>query len=297
MSRRAALYGVSIHPKGKSDEPRPLGDIDGSGTSAVASLAQILGAFSEASKDGRRLVQSLQAQADGDELFAVVQYGQKGIAADIVSPGGEVRLRQSPDDEELVQVGCLFNLPAEATAGSLAVELDDGRGVKGLVEQALVKAFRSRFAGLVLVIEPASDPDELRAAVKAGQVDRIELTRTEPPGTRTIPDETKWLAAGTAGRIRLEIAGAAPGARVRSDLLVRHLDGDAGAFELIADFAGIIFDSVRVGVRLADSTRRTFDLAKLATGRAPDRPLAGIELDADGRPTDASLRAALRSLL
>jgi hypothetical protein len=297
MSRRAALYQVSIHPKGKSDEPRSFGDIDGSGTSAVASLTEILGAFSEASRDGLRLVRSLQAEADGDELFAIVQYGQKGIAADIVSPGGDVRLRQSPADEQLVRFGCLFRLPAGATAGSLAVELDDGRGIKGLVQQALARAFRSRFAGLVLAIEPAADPDELRAAVRAGRVDRLQLGRSAPPGAQTLPDAGKWLAPGTGGRVRVEIAGASPAARLRGELLVRHLDGDAGAFAEIARFAGIHFDTVRVGVQLSDSSRRTFDLAKLESGRAPARELAGIELDADGRPTDASLRAALRSLL
>ena len=128
ISRSAALYRVSIHPKGKGDVPRSFGDIDGDGTGAVAALAEILGSFAEASKDGRRLVRSLEATPDGEELFAVVQYGQKGIAADIVSPGGDVRLRQSPDDEELIRFGCLFRLPAAATVGALAVELDDGRG-------------------------------------------------------------------------------------------------------------------------------------------------------------------------
>ena len=166
-----------------------------------------------------------------------------------------------------------------------------------LVEQALVRSFRSRFAGLVLAIEPAADPDELRAAVRAGQVDRIRLSLTAPAGASTPADAEKWLAAGTGARFGFELAAVPGSGRLRTDLLVRHLEGDTAAFEELAQFAGIAFSEVRVGVVLPDGGRRSFDLAKLETGRAPARPLDGIELDAEGRPTDASLRQALAAVL
>ena len=202
----------------------------------------------------------------------------------------------SPDDEQLVRFGCLFRLPAEATVGALAVELDDGRGIKVLVGQALTKAFRSRFAGLVLAIEPAVDP---ASSVRRSRQERSTVctSRSRSPAGSTVPDAAEWLAPGAAGRIAVEIAAVPAGTHLRSELLARHLDGDAAALAEIARFAGIAFGTVRVGVGLADGSRRSFDLARLDAGRAPAARLTGIEVDADGRPTDASLRAALAGLL
>ncbi len=297
MIRRAALYRVSIHSKGKNAAPRSFGDIDGAGSNAVDALAGMLTSFSEPSEDGSRLVRSLHAQADGDEVFAVVQYGQTGIAADIVSPAGDIRLRQSPDDEQLVRCGCLFRLPAGETVGALAVEIDDGRGIKGLVEQALAKAFQARFPSLVLAIEPAADPAELRVAVTDDAIETVELVRKEMPDRRTIPDLAKWLPPGAGGRVRLEIGAGSPGAHIRGETVGQALDGDGAALAELSRFAGITFDAVLVGVRLADGTRRVFDLAKQRAGRAAARELTGVELDADGEPTEDSLLAALRPLL
>lgn len=297
MSRRAALYSVSVHPKGKRGDPLPLGDIDGTGSSAVEALAAALGEFSEESKSGSRLVRSLSVEADGDDLFAIVQYGQRGIAADIVSPDGGVRLRQSPDDEQLVRCGCLFRLPAAATAGRLAVEIDDGRGIESLVEQALLRAFRSRFPGLLLRIDPAPDPNELTAAIKSGRVDKVRLLLVEPPGERQLADLDKWVAPGEAAKIRIEIAAAKSGGGLRTELLERFVDGDASALAEIVRFAGVSFGTVRVGMSLPDATRRMVDLSRPASGRAPDHELGVVVEDALGEPTDTSLRQALRSVL
>src|SRR5262249_57842554 len=89
------------------------------------------------SLDGGHVARVVRVSSTSDEVFAAVQHGRRGIAADIVGPSGALRLRQHPDDLQLVRCGCLFRLPASATAGTLAVQLAYGRGVKGLFEQGL----------------------------------------------------------------------------------------------------------------------------------------------------------------
>jgi hypothetical protein len=297
LSRRAALYTVAVRSKGKAKEQRPLGDLDGRGTSAASALAAILGGFSQASRDGSRLVRSLLVQAAGDEVFAIVQYGQSGIAADIVSPSGSLRLRQVPGDEQLVRCGCLFRLPAAASSGSLAVEVDDGRGIEGLLEQALVTAFASTFDSLALAIAPVVEAGGLRAAVSGGLADTVELLRLVPAQSASSIGVDRWVAPGTPARLRLEITVGSGSGGIRGDLVGRYLDGDAGAFAQLVEFAGIRFDSVRIGVTRPDASRRSFDLARPAEGRSEKRDLDGVELDTDGEPTAGSLLAALRSVL
>ncbi len=88
MTERAALYTVAVRHKAKRGNGLPLGDIDGAGTSLASVLAGILDGFAETSADGARVVRALVARRDGEDLFAVVQHGQKGVAADIVGPCG-----------------------------------------------------------------------------------------------------------------------------------------------------------------------------------------------------------------
>ena len=50
-------------------------------------------------------------------------------------------------------------------------------------------------------------------------------------------------------------------------------------------------------MRLADGTRRSYDLAHPDAGRPLTRDLVGIEVDTTGEPTVASLLRALRAAL
>jgi hypothetical protein len=52
-----------------------------------------------------------------------------------------------------------------------------------------------------------------------------------------------------------------------------------------------------VQVRLADDSHRLFDLTHPAQGRPVTHELAGLDYDAGGEPTPASLRAALTDLV
>ena len=294
MSERAALYTVAVRPNRGKD--RPLGDIDGDGTSLSDALAKLLDGFAETSPDGARVALASVAARDGDDLLAVVQHGARGVAADIVDASGGVRLRQTPDDVQLVRCGCLFRLPAAATSGSLAVQISNGRGVKGLFEQGLTSRFRSGYAGLALAIEPQADSGALADAVAADRVEKLRLVRLEPAGERAIADTGKWVVLGQAARVQLEVAPAATDGRIERSLLERYLGGDTSAFAEIVDFAGLAFDQAQVGALLPDGTRRLFDLAHPSAGRVT-KELSGIVLDDAGEPTDASLLAALRAAL
>ncbi len=110
---------------------------------------------------------------------------------------------------------------------------------------------------------------------------------------RTVADAGKWVAAGAPARIELDVTGSP----IQSRALDRYLAGETAALDEIARFAGITFDRVRVGVLLADGTRRAYDLAHPDAGRPLTRDLAGIELDPSGEPTETSLLAALRAAL
>jgi hypothetical protein len=294
MSERAALYTVAVRPSRGKD--RPFGDFDGNGTSLADALAQLLDGFTETTPDGARIANASVALRDGDDLLALVQHGARGVAADIVDASGGVRLRQTPDDVQLVRCGCLFRLPAAATSGMLAVQISNGRGVKGLFEQGLTARFRFAYPGLGLAIEPLADSGALASAVTADRIEKLRLVHVEPAGERAIADTGKWVKPGSAARVELDVSPVATGTRLDRSLLQRYLGGDTDAFAEIVSFAGLTFDQARVGALLPDGTRRLFDLAHPASGRVT-KELAGIVLDDAGEPTNASLLAALRASL
>jgi hypothetical protein len=294
MSERAALYTVAVRANRGKD--RPLGDIDGNGTSLGDALAKLLDGFNESSPDGARIALASVAMRDGDDLLAIVQHGARGVAADIVDASGGVRLRQTPDDVQLVRCGCLFRLPAAATSGSLAVQISNGRGVKGLFEQGLTARFRAAYAGLAVAIEPLADSGALASAVAADRIEKLRLVRLEPAGERAIADTDKWVVLGAPARVELDVSPVATGTRLERSLLERYLGGDSAAFAEIVSFAGLIFDQARVSAVFPDGTRRLFDLAHPASGRVT-KELVGITLDEAGEPTNASLLAALRAAL
>lgn len=243
------------------------------------------------------MVRSLLVQVDGDDLFTIVQHGQKGVAADIVGPAGDVRLRQRPDDLQLMRCGCLFRLPARATAGRLAVHVSNGRGVKDLVGEGLAARFRAVYPGLTLALDRLAQPDALPEAIAADRVERVRLVRIEPPGKRALAGTEKWVGAGVEARVELEVAVKTAGASLDGTLLGRYLGGEAAALAEIVEFGGLSFDEALVGVVLPDGTKRFFDLARPESGRPVTVDLRALEVDADGEPTPNGLLLGLRQAL
>jgi len=288
VTDRAALYTVAVRPR--RGGPLALGDIDGAGTALGAVLAEILAGFSVTSDDGARVVRTHAVAAEGEDVFAIVQHGRRGVAADIVGPAGRVRLRQTPDDLQLVRCGCLFRLPGRERQGLLAVQLSYGLGVKDLFEQGLTSSFRQRFPALTLVLERVMEPDVLRGAVADDRVERVQLVGDNAP------DLARWVPGGARVRVAIELR-APPGSGLGRDLLGRYLGGDASALAEIDAFGGVVFDRARIGVRLTDGTRRTVDLGHPERGGPASRVLDGVVRDGTGEATPASLLAALRAAL
>ncbi|HWE82767.1 MAG TPA: hypothetical protein VG265_14045 [Gaiellaceae bacterium] len=295
MSRRAALYTVSV--RGSHGEVPPLGDIDGGGTSLASALAAYLGDLAAASKDGTEKLRSLSVEQVGDEVFAILQHGRNGTAADIVDSAGAVRLQLRPEDVPLVRCGCLFDLPAAATSGQLAVEVNDGRGTKELFDGELSRQFRAQFPGLTLRIERLAEGDVLRDAVESDGIERITLARVDEPGGTRTGGTGKWVGPAEAARVELSVSVAGQRARLVPDLVHRYLAGDEAAFAEIGEFDGLRFDEARVEVTLPDATRRVVDIAHPDTARPVTRALPALELDADGEPTGPSLLSGLRAVL
>jgi hypothetical protein len=282
MSQRASVYTLRLQAKSGA---RPLGDLGGI-------LADELDGFVETSPDGRRSLRVVETQADGDDLFLVLQHGEAGVAAEIVDASGDVRLRRLPDDAQLVRCACLFRLPPAEEQGSLVLHVNDGHGPKELLEAGMRRRLSGRLPGVALELGRPDEQAALRAAVAADRVEKVKLVKLERPGDRAIAAVDKWVAAGAAARVELDVGG-----KIEPALIGRHLAGDRAAFAEIVEFAGLTFDQAKVQVRLEDDSRRLFDLAHPDEGRPVTHDLTGLELDDDGEPTPESLHAALAALL
>jgi len=283
VSQRASLYTVRVRPK--RGEPRQLGDLS-------AALAAELEGFVQASEDGSRFVRVVRTERDGDDLFVVLQHGETGVAAEIVSATGDVRLQQLPGDAQLVRCACLFRLPASKREGRLAVHVNDGRGVKELLESGLRSRFAAASPALALELTRFVEGRLLQQAVAAGRVEKVKLIRFERSGDRGIAALDKWVPAGAPARVELDVGGP-----IQPGLIRRYLGGDNAAYADIVEFAGMRFDEAKVEVRLADDTRRLFDLAHPEQGRPVTRELTGLDYDEGGEPTAESLHRELAALL
>ena len=110
MSERAAVYTVAVARRGAARPSRRWANL------REGRLADELDCSTGSSRraptaDGR--CTSSQTQADGDDLFAVLQHGQAGVAAEIVDAAGDVRLQRTPDDVAARPL----RLPLPAAAG------------------------------------------------------------------------------------------------------------------------------------------------------------------------------------
>jgi hypothetical protein len=284
VSQRAALYTVRLRAPDGGPRP-PLGDLGDAIAAALDGLA-------ETSPDGRRSLRVVDTERDGDDLFAVLQHGEAGIAAEIVDAEGDIRLQRLPEDAQLVRCACLFRLPPAADEGTLVLHVNDGRGPKELLEAGLRHRLAGRLGGAALELGRPDEREVLREAVAANRVEKVKLVKIQHPGDRPFAAVDKWVPAGDVARVELDVGG-----HIRPALIGRHLAGDEAAFAEIVEFAGLTFDQAKVQVRLADDSRRLFDLAHPGEGRPVTHDLSDVALDADGEPTPAGLHEALRALL
>lgn len=299
MSHRAAIYTVRVRRKyDRSDakEPRRLGDIDEQGTYLLDVLERYCTGLESLSADETKVVRCTDTAVDGHDLLVTAQHGQNGLAADIVDASGDLRLRQTPEDTQLLRCGCLFRLPPADDVGWLAVHVAHGRGAKGLLEKGLLDRFRqeTEFPDLKLEIVPFVLESTLKAAVDAGQIDKVKLVKFEQPSDRAAEATSRWVPAGVVGRLELDIT--ARGTRVVGDLVRRFLGGDRSVFHDIVEFQGITFDQAKVEVIVDGDTKRTFNIEKPDAGHAFTEDLEGLVMEND-EPTMDSVFAGLRAAI
>jgi hypothetical protein len=299
MGHRAAVYTVKVRRKRDlSGAYMPLGDIDGQGTSLLAALDKYMSDLEAVSADGSKVVRCNNPVTDGIELRVMAQTGQSGVASDLVGPGGNLLVHRTAHDTELLRCGCLFRLPSAEETGWLAAHINNGQGVKGLVEKELRSRFNADFSGLMLEITPYVLASALREAIEHDRIDKVKLVKKEQPNDRANTATDKWVRAGVAARIELQISPRARTEHVITRLLRMFVvDENPNVFGDIVEFEGITFDEAKVEVETPSGAKRTFNIERPDSGHPVTEDLHNLTLLADGSPDEASLYAELRQAL
>jgi hypothetical protein len=296
VGHRAKIYTVRVRRKRDKKSFLPLGNFDDQGTSLIAVLADYLGDFEASDQEETRKVRSSRVTLDGDELFVSVLHGQTGMVADIVDKKGILRLRQTVDDTQLVRCGCLMVLRPAADMGFLATHVNNGRAIKGLLEDGIRARFGEQFPGHVLAIKPLIEGSVLQQAIEDGRIRKLRLRRVDRSDDPVDRSLGKWLQGGTEATVELTLSPRAKGAYLRSQLALRSLGGDRQAFAQLLEYDGQTYDEAKVEVTLANGQKRTFTLGEPDSGQAVAEELASLSTE-DGEPTEQSIRDALRAVL
>jgi hypothetical protein len=271
--------------------------MDNRGTALIDFLHQLAATLSAESDDHLKAIRCDSAHLIGNELRLLVRHGQKGVVADILDSAGNRAFRQKAEHQHSVRCAALFMLPRTARRGWLAAHVNNGRGVKGLLEKGIQREFRQQFEDLVLQITPFILDSALKKAVEQDRIDKIKLVRHELATDRAVRDTDKWVPRGTEAVLELSIT-ARGRARMIGERIRQFLDRrDPSTFESIVKFEGIRFDEAKVEVVLEGNQRRTFNIEKPDAGHAMTIDLDPLPTDADGEPEIEALFAALHRTL
>lgn len=298
MSHRAALYTIEVRPK-RDKEPRLLGDFDLAGASLLEVLSGYLDeAFASANAAGTKEVRIANCQMDdsGEELHVAATHGLSGLKAQIVDENGQLQFEQATTDSQLLQCGCLFRLPPTQPRGWLAIHVNNGRGIKSLLENGIQEKFRDDHSGFVLRIRPFVERAVFDKAVEEDRIDKVKLLKLERPSDRAMAITNKWIPGGVLGKFELTISVRDRGEHVLPDPIRRFLGANHAAREEIIEFEGIEFDEASVEVETAEGGQRTFNIERLEAGHAFTEDLEGLDF-VEGEPTHDSVIGALGTAL
>lgn len=293
MSHRAAIYLLCVHPSGRPDDHRLLGDFDDQGTSLLDVLKNILPDV-RYENDNRKL-RYQSSRIEGDDLMVMFEHCQTGIDAQIRNEIGETRYHQLVKDSQDVEVGSLFRLHPNDRTGYVAIHIPDRRGIKSMLFAALSVRFRAQFDGLVLTMTPFVMESTLRKAIDEDRIQTVTLVRRVQPSDRADLGIAQWVHSNTIGKIKLTI-GANVGGKAMSlitEPLRRFLANEPGAREAIVEFKDMTFDEAKVEIRQTTGTR-TFNIEHPESGH----PLTEtIDLPRNEKPTDDAIFAGLAEAL
>jgi len=297
MPHRAALYTVRVHPPYRSKPHQLLrfGDFDGAGGYLGDAILRFLNdGIDIANGDGTRSASCEAARISGEDLLATFVHGQSGVGADIVDANNQLRIRQMPDDSQLVRCGSVFRLPPGEQLGWWAVHVNNGKNVKGLMDGELMRLVRENF-DLMLEVHPFIVRAALEEAVDGDHIETIKLVRFLKPHDRATSETSRWVEEDADAK--LEVMFRKMGERGLLGALVgRYLRGDAGAFDEIVEFRGLRFDEAHVTIMLDDGGTKTFNIDRPEGGHPLTTDLEHLVFD-QGEPTPDSLHAELRRAL
>ena len=293
MGHRAALYTVAVHRTGES-EPRPMGDIDDSGSNLLTAFSRYMTVLDAKSLDGSKSLRCVESRTEGSQLLTTFEYGQKGIEAVIRDDQGQEQYRQQVEDWQVVECGALFSAAPAERLGWLVLHEHNGRGTKTFLDDHIREKFRAEFPGFALVTTPFVLLSVLRKAVDRKQITKVRLVKRVQPADLADAALNPWVEAGSAGKMEMKITSSR-GRRAKNllpDVIRRYLDDEPGARDSIVEFQGMTYDEVKVEVRQEDGRLRTYNIEKPASGH----PVTA-DLDLVRNPSRDAVYAALQVAL
>ena len=240
----------------------------------------------------------------------MLTHGQSGVVADIYDEEYRPAYHQDLEDTYEVKCGALFRFPPEQRRGWLAVHVNAGRGVKGLLVKGIDEGFRQEYPGLVLEINPAVSAQALKRAAQADRIEKMKLVKLIHPSDPALGIRNKWVRRNTIARLEIDLTGLSepegdtPKNRrarlremLRPNLLLQFFQGDRDvARQEMVEMLGLTFDEVKFEIRLPSGATRTFNIERPGSGHAITEDLNDLKLT-KGEPSEASLRAGLRAAI
>lgn len=298
MSHRVALYTVQVRPK-RDKEQRLLGNFDEAGSSLLEVLQGYLGqGFSSSTEDDTKEVAVVSCVVDesGEELRVSATHGKSGLKATIVDGNGQLRLDQLPADSQLVPCAFLLRLPPQQRRGWLAIHVNDGRGIKSLLEAGIQERFQQDYPDSLLHLYPYVERSVLDKALEKDQIKKVKLIKLERPSDQAMAPTNQWIPGGAIGKFELSISVRTRGERLVADPIRRFLSSENPRRDEIIEFEGIEFDEASVEVSTPDGGQKTFNIEQLQAGHAFTEELDDLDYE-DDEPTLASIINALGDAL
>jgi hypothetical protein len=291
VGHTGALYNVRV--RGKPDDYRRLGDIDEHGTALIDCLQRYLAGANLENADRTRAMVCTGVREVGTELEVMLRHGEAGVVSDIEDPAGGVLLHRQYEHRQQRPCAALFRLPPAQDVGWLALHFNAGASTRGLLGQHLDQSLKDE-THLRLEITPCIDESVFRQAIDDGAIESISLERWEHPTDAARAEIDEWVRRGEVGKVEVTITAPGRANRLRTALLQRFAEGQAGARERILSFDGVIYERAKVVVDLPGGGQRTFNI---------DRPEAGhpmlqeLDVPSAGIPAYSDLFDELRAMI
>lgn len=290
----ASLYTVRVRKAYDKSDYRKFGDIDGAQTYLGQFLYDLFdpATFESSNADGTKDVKCESRYQVGGDLNVIFNPGERGYAADIVAPDGQIEIRQTSKHTQVLKCASVFRLPRNDTQGWWIAHTNNGRRIKSLVADRIMAAFSDKFDDLVLEINPSVSARAFKAALDRDDLLSVSLTKFDKTGD--IADRDKWVSDGSGLKVQT-VLKAERGKKLIPTLAKKFLGGNDGALGRIVEFEGIEYDEAKLEVAVSDTLTKTYNLSGLDKGHAISQYIDPVIRDGD--PTDASLFSELKSAL